>query len=143
MDENWIIQSERRYPTSGLRLNFYSIYKNPLAHPTVMMRRKCVDSGFLYDIKYKKSEDLEYWLRLKNNGFFYANVQDFVLKYRTGSDLYLKRKKDNWKFNFKARLSNFSFRSPITCLLGITISYIYTILPSFFIRTIYKYQSSK
>lgn len=142
IDEKGVILSKRKYPTFGFLLNLFSIYRNPLAHPTVIFRRECIEKGFFYDPSYKKAEDLELWLRLKKNGFRIANVSDFVLKYRVIGDLSKKRTKENWEYNLKARIQNFSFHNPFSGILGILFSYIYTKLPGHIIRKSYSIENN-
>ena len=49
VDHNGKLVSHRSYPLKGFRLILWTILRNPLGHPTVMFRRKLVDSGFYYD----------------------------------------------------------------------------------------------
>lgn len=143
INEDGNILSKRKYPTSNFLLKLLSIYRNPLAHPTVLMRKECVDKGFLYDVNFGKAEDLELWLRLQRNGFKIANVPDFVLNYRICGDLSEKRTIENWKFNLKARTRNYSLRAPFSGLIGIFVSYLYTKLPKFVIRATYNKENSQ
>lgn len=143
IDENDQILAHKKYPTSGFLLKCWSIYRNPMAHPTIMMRRKCVDEGFVYDDTFNKAEDLEYWLRLRKNGFKLANMPVDLLKYRINGDLSLKRESENWSYNLKARRKNFSLRLPLSSLIGISVSYIYTKLPKSIIRATYLKENSK
>lgn len=143
IDENEQIISHRKYPTSGFIFKIHSTYRNPLAHPTVMLRQECVEKGFLYDESFTMAEDLELWLRLQKNGFNLANMKNFLLKYRILGDLSSKRTNDNWSFNHKARVKNFSLRTPFLSLVSIIVSFTYTIMPNFIIKAVYKKENSK
>jgi len=142
IDEKDKIIAHKKYPTSGFLLKCWSIYRNPMAHPTIMMRKKCVDDGFIYDETFSKAEDLEYWLRLRKNGFVLANMPVDLIKYRINGDLSLKRKGDNWSYNLKARKINFNLKHPVSSLIGIYVSYIYTKLPKWIIRATYLKENS-
>jgi len=137
------IVSSRKYPTSKWLFRLLSTYRTPLAHPTVMLRQECVDKGFFYDESFFRAEDLELWLRLKKNGFKLANMKDFLLKYRVCGDLAQKRTNDHWIFNHKARLKNFSIKDPFFSVISVIISFMYTIMPSGIIRTIYLRENKK
>jgi glycosyltransferase EpsE len=143
IDEKGQITSYRKYPTSCLKFKWLSVYRTPLAHPTVMLRKACIQEGFLYDESYKKSEDLEYWLRLRKNGYKLANMPDYLLKYRVCGDLSQKRVNDHWIYNYKARIKNFYFNDLFFNLLSVIVSFSYTIMPNFIMRSIYRKENSR
>lgn len=136
------IISKRKYPTSKLMLKCFSTFRNPLAHPTVMIRKVCVDKGFYYDESFCKAEDLELWLRLQKNGYHIANMPIFLINYRICGDLSLKRTSDNWVYNLKARTKNFSRKDPLFSIIGIIISFVYTKLPKTIIRATYNKENN-
>ncbi|NBA85280.1 glycosyltransferase [Emticicia sp. CRIBPO] len=56
--------------------------KNPIVHPTVMLRNSLIqDLGLKYDYDYPKYEDYKLWLDLVNECDFY-NIQNILLSYR-------------------------------------------------------------
>lgn len=137
------ITSERFYPLGGLKLHFWSILRNPLAHPTVMFRSLIVKQGFLYDEDQKKAEDIELWLRLKRNGFKIKNMSDKLLNYRVVGNLALKRNKEQWIYNYKARKKNLSLKYPLFSILTIIVSFLFTITPNTIVKRVYKRENSK
>lgn len=56
----------------------------PMAHPTIMMRKKVADS-FRYDGRFIASEDLEAWTRLIHH-FTFANMNENLVHYRMRPD---------------------------------------------------------
>ena len=62
------VVSERRYKTTPNKIRQMFMYRNPLAHPTIMFRRNIIDCGFFYDPRFKKAEDVEFYLRLYKHG---------------------------------------------------------------------------
>lgn len=94
MDENGQITSSRSYPTGGLKFFLFSCARNPLAHPTIMMRREVVEKGYRYDESLKMSEDLDFWLRLMNDGYKLANLPDTLINYRVMGNFLEKRSSD-------------------------------------------------
>lgn len=57
------------------------IFENCMIHPTVMMRRSLIDSGWRYDETFY-AEDLNLWMRMASEGVRFANLPDHLLKYR-------------------------------------------------------------
>lgn len=143
INENDQVISYRKYPTGTFAFNWLSVYRTPLAHPTVMMRRNIVEAGFFYDESFKKSEDLEYWLRLRKNGYKLANMPDYLLNYRVCGDLSKKRVNNHWSYNLKARKKNFSWQLPLINSLSLLVSFLYSIMPSIIMRTIYSIENNR
>lgn len=136
------IVSYRNYPCGGIRLLLWSIIRNPLAHPTVMFRTSIVQSGLYYDVKQKKAEDIEFWLRLQKCGFQIENIPDRLLNYRVEGDLALKRR-NQWRYNFVARRKNFNWKSPFFSLCSILVSFLFIILPFSIVKSVYGRENSK
>lgn len=143
INEKGDIISERNYPSSALAFKRMFVFRNPLAHPTIMFRRKIIDNGFFYDPQFKKAEDLEFYLRLYKNGFKICNMQDKLLNYRVVGDLRNKREHDNWYYNHKARTKNFIITKPIFSSLSWLVSLAYEFAPKSIISYIYNRENSK
>jgi glycosyltransferase involved in cell wall biosynthesis len=56
---------------------------NPIAHPTVIMRRQAVEAAGGYRPAYLRAEDYDLWLRLAERGKL-ANIAEPLLDYRVG-----------------------------------------------------------
>ncbi|MBI51977.1 MAG: glycosyltransferase [Chloroflexi bacterium] len=138
IDENGLEISSRKYPKSSSALKLWSIFRNPLAHPTVMMRRGIIDEGFLYDEDFSKAEDLELWLRLMNNNHKIYNLEQFLLSYRVVGNFSDKRFGENFQYNFLARRKNFSWRKPISGAISLVFAKMYTFVPKRLIDSAYK-----
>ena len=54
IDEQDVVQSERRYPTTPAAIQRKFIFRSPFAHPTIMFRRRIIDAGIRYNPEYKK-----------------------------------------------------------------------------------------
>jgi len=54
--------------------------KSPVAHPTVMIKRKLLQRG--YDTEFEAAQDYELWLYLYSQGAKIKNIQQYLLKYR-------------------------------------------------------------
>lgn len=78
-----------KYPTTSKEIKVESFFRNPLAHPSVMIRKKKFDEHKLhFDTKYKIVEDYDLWIRCIDY-FSLANLPKVLLNYRvTSSSLY-------------------------------------------------------
>ena len=131
IDENDAIKSERLYATTDKAFLKYAIFRNPIAHPTVMFRKQLVDKGFTYDETLKRSEDLDLWLRLLKAGYKLKNLDEKILNYRVLSQQMKKRGRDQWKYNLKIRKRNFTFKHFGFSLCSVCVSFLYNLIPNF------------
>ncbi len=130
MDENGQIISSRSYPTGGLKFFLFSCARNPLAHPTIMMRREVVDKGYRYDDTLRMSEDLDFWLRLMNDGFKLANLPDTLLDYRVMGNFLEKRSSDvQREVMAQVRHKNFDKRHLVHSVLSVFSGWLFTHVP--------------
>lgn len=143
INETGMIVSERIYPLHGMKLQLWTIFRTPLAHPTVMFRSAIIRKGGFYDTEQKKAEDIEFWLRLKKNGFCIENLPDKLLNYRVVGDFSLKRNHEQWVFNYRARKKNFSWRSPLFSLASIIVSFLFILVPAGVVKSIYNMENGK
>ena len=130
MDEKGQITSARVYPTDGMKFFLFSCVRNPLAHPTVMMRREVVDKGYRYEDTLRMSEDLDLWLRLMNDGYKLANIPDTVLNYRVLDNFLEKRTSDLQREVMKeVRDKNFDKRHLLHSILSCICGWLFTHVP--------------
>jgi glycosyltransferase involved in cell wall biosynthesis len=96
----------RNYPLLHEDIVKRFIFTNAMAHPTIMFRKSILENSVSgYDATFKYAEDLEFWLRLLNNGAKFANLSSTLVRYRQQITY---RNRENWTFNAKARIKNFS-----------------------------------
>ena len=104
-----------------------------------MMRSKIVDRGYLYNEKLKMSEDLDFWLRLMNDGYKIANLPDTVLRFRVQSDFINKRVNEKQRmYMSKVRKMNFRTKHPVHGVLSVVAGWIFTHISAESIKTMYK-----
>lgn len=133
------IISARKYPLGGPQLYFFSCFRNPLAHPTIMMRRSLVDHGFRYDESLKMSEDLDFWLRVMNKSLKIANVPDTVLNYRVADNFIEKRScRKQVEYMANVRKKNFDSRHLFHSILSNAAGWTFTHVPVGAIQKAYK-----
>lgn len=65
--------------------------RNPLNHPTIMLRRKVFEHGLRYKADVGLVEDWNLWIDAAAAGFRFANLREEVLIFRRGNDFFRKR----------------------------------------------------
>ncbi len=70
-----------RYPTEPGIIKSLLLFQCPLAHPTVMLRKKILNKKLYYNPLYIYAEDYEFWTRLSKYTSI-ANIGEVLLEYR-------------------------------------------------------------
>ena len=142
MDKKGQITSSRKYPLGGMKFFLFSCCRNPLAHPTVMMRREIIDMGYRYDETLRMSEDLDLWLRLMNDGYELANLPDTVLDFRVMANFLEKRSSDvQREVMAQVRNKNFDKRHLIHSVLSFLAGWLFTHVPRHAIDKVYQLEN--
>lgn len=81
----------RHYPLTHQQACKYILKASPLAHPSVMMRKKIFDEGIRYNEKYRTSQDVALWFDAMRAGYRIANLDEVILLFRHSSDVYKRR----------------------------------------------------
>lgn len=143
INESGVVLSQRVYPSKGLSLRVGSIFRSPVAHPTVMFRRTIIENNIFYDDTFKKAEDTEFWFRLRNSGFNIENLPYNLLDFRISGDLAKKRNTEHFSYNHKARYKNFSWKYFYVDIPSILITKLYLIIPEKIISYIYSVENKQ
>lgn len=86
-------------------LHLISQAKQPVAHPTVMMKRNIFTRFGLYDSRFDNAEDHELWYRFYSHGVKFANLNDFLYKKRIhNSNISILRRKAQVSTTLKINL---------------------------------------
>ena len=105
IDENdRVTRKVVKYPETHEQCLSSFMYRDPLAHPTVMFRTSFFKKAGKYSINVPLFEDTLMWYQGFMNRCIYANVPTVCLKFRRTSDFYSKRG------NVKAMVSLFRYR---------------------------------
>lgn len=105
-------------------------YGDGIIHPSVMMRKKDIQSVGGYK-NYKRAEDLSLWFELVMKGFRLFVIDRVLLNYRVNEEDYSKRKFKTRGGEIKARLHYYYLtKAPVLAYLVIVKSIISSILPS-------------
>ena len=70
-------------PTDDAELKSVLLSRNPMAHPTVMMRRSALETAGGYREPFVFAEDYDLWLRIAEHGKI-ANLKEPLVRYRSG-----------------------------------------------------------
>lgn len=144
INEDSGVVSHRTYPTGTIEMWMYSCARCPVAHPTVLMRTEIKDAGYRYNEELKVCEDLDLWLRLLNNGYKLANLEDTVLKYRVQSNFNEKRVNDSQrKCMADVRKANFRWSHPIHGALSVASGWLFTHVSASSIKNLYDRENRK
>lgn len=127
--------AHRIYPQTPNKIASAMQLTNAIAHPTVMFRKEAIDRYGGYNPSYRYCEDLDLWLRWMNAGLLFANLTQVLVQYRQDNT---RREQINWRYNLKARLSNFSYQHLIRRIIGITCIAAWVAVPGKLQEQIYK-----
>ncbi len=138
INKNGEVISHRSYPLGGVKLWLFSCFRNPFAHPAIMMRHTVIDNGFIYNERLKMSEDLDLWLRLMNKGYKFANLKDTVLRYRVQENFNKKRTDiKQRKSTAQVRKNNFAKKHFLHGMLSALGGWLFLHLPANSLSKIY------
>lgn len=105
-------------------------YGDSIIHPSVMMRKKDIQSVGGYK-NYKRAEDLSLWFELVMKGFRLFVIDRVLLNYRVNKEDYSKRKLKTRGGEIKARLHYYRLtKAPVLAYLVIVKSIASSILPT-------------
>lgn len=121
-----------------------SMYKaNPIAHPSVMIRREVFDKGLKYNERYRTSQDLALWFDIILSGYAIYNLQKPLLYFRRDDAVFKRRAKLKDSFLelkiHEAGIYKLYGFSPYKSLFPI-FRFIFRLLPNSLIRSFYDSQ---
>lgn len=92
----------RHYPDNPTLIRKYICKASPLAHPTVMFRKSVFsDNGFVYNEKYRTSQDLALWFDILYAGLNISNLQEVTIRFRRDIDVFKRRSRKKAMNEFK------------------------------------------
>ena len=115
-------------PMSNSEIRNKLFYKNPLCHPSVMMRTKVVQElgGYLGG---KYAEDFDLWLRVcLESNYEFANLDQFLLSYNVSQSGDARKSRVAYANTASAQLRNFLISGNYKWALGAILSFIKSIL---------------
>lgn len=129
----------RHYPQTHEECVKFIVKACPLAHPSVMMRRRIFDEGLKYDERYRMSQDIKLWYDAVLAGYRLGNIPEVTLFFRREGDVFRRRSRAKAWNEFKIYMNGIyrlkglftlSYRYPIA-------RYIFRNLPPSMVKSIY------
>lgn len=129
----------RRYPQTHEECVKFIVKACPLAHPSVMMRKRIFDEGLKYDERYRMSQDIKLWYDAVLAGYRLGNIPEVTLFFRREGDVFRRRSRAKAWNEFKIYMNGIyrlkglftlSYRYPIA-------RYVFRNLPPSLVKRIY------
>ena len=118
--------ANRRYPQTSTAIAKGMQLTTTIAHSTVMYRKEAIELHGGYNPDFRFAEDLDLWLRWMNAGRRFANLPQVLVQYRQDNT---RRDQRHWRFNLRARISNFSGQYAVRRAIGIACIVTWVALP--------------
>lgn len=118
------------------------LYRNALAHPTVMFRRGVFERGHRYDTRCVIMQDYELWSRLILAGEIISNVPEYLLWFRIGDSFFSRRHGLRRAWNEVCLRLNFARRAGLSRpshLAGLFALFLVRVMPAAVKRLAYKH----
>ena len=129
----------RHYPQTHEECVKFIVKACPLAHPSVMMRKRIFDEGLRYDERYMMSQDIQLWYDAVLAGYRLGNIPEVTVFFRREGDVFRRRSRAKAWNEFKIYMSGIyrlkglftlSYRYPIA-------RYIFRNLPPSLVKRLY------
>ncbi len=129
----------RHYPQTHEECVKFIVKACPLAHPSVMMRKRIFDEGLKYDERYRMSQDIKLWYDAVMAGYRLGNIPEVTLFFRREGDVFRRRSRAKAWNEFKIYMNGIyrlkglftlSYRYPIA-------RYVFRNLPPTLVKRIY------
>jgi len=138
-DENNVV-GMRKVPELHDDIVAYSKRRNPMNHPAVMFKKGSVLNVGSYE-EIKGFEDYYLWVKMIRNGCIFYNIQEPLLKFRTGKGMIKRRGSFNYsstEVNFFKTLHEIGYINQSEYLKIVFIRTLFRILPNNFRLFLYR-----
>ena len=136
IDENGNLLGQKKFPADSSTIKKALCVKNAISHATVMYRKKCVEMFGGYNEKFVAAEDYEMWMRWRNNGVEFANIEEKLVVYRVPNAC--RRNRFNWQHNLQAKILHFQKKYLLRNLCGILLVFLAWVFPPRLLEPIYR-----
>lgn len=138
-DESGKHLAYRKLPTDPDSLRKIYMTRTPFAHPSVIYRRELIEKAGLYPTDTILMEDNVLWGRALKEGLKFANIPEFLFRFRIDRDFYKRRSgiKYGWKYILRRSESDYILNSPFYLFPLIIVKGLLKMFPSFISKYIY------
>ena len=139
IDEHGTFLAERKLPINHEKLRYRFYFRIPFAHPSVMYRTSMIKKAGLYPVDTYLMEDIVLWGRVLNENLHFANIPEFLLKYRKDGGFYRRRSgiRYGWQFIITKFKINKLIKSPFYSYIVTFFIGIIKMMPTFILRYFY------
>ncbi len=134
------IISYRKLPEFHEKIVKYAKLRSPINHPAVMFKKDSVlKAGGYREMLW--FEDYYLWCRMINQGAKFHNIQEPLVKMRIGNGLISRRSGIKYaiaEYYFQKKLYNMGFINHTEFIRNISLRFILRILPTSFLKNIYR-----
>jgi glycosyltransferase involved in cell wall biosynthesis len=131
----------RRLPETDAEIKAYARWRCPFNHMTVMYRKSALESLGAYKDFGAVGDDYELWARFILNGYKAANIQEVLVKARTGEAFFKQRRRGIKYFKNELREINELYRmgllKPWHYLFHFTTKAIVRLSPPWLVKIFY------
>lgn len=134
------IVGQKKVPENHSDILKYAKFRSPINHPTVMFNKKAVLESGSYE-KMPGFEDYYLWVKMLKKGYQFYNIQEPLLKFRTGKETIKRRGGLEYFKNEKALFKKFveiEFLNYFQYLLSLSMRFPVRIAPKNFRMFFYK-----
>lgn len=141
IDESGRHLSYRRLPSDHESLRKRYFTRTPFAHSSVMFRRELIEKAGLYPTDTVLMEDNVLWGRALKEGLTFANIPEYLLKFRIDKDFFKRRSGIKYGCNFiKTKFKiNRLLNSPLFAYILLIEIGIIKMMPPFAHRSYYSF----
>ncbi len=100
IDEEGKNNSYRRLPVGHEALRRLYFTRTPFAHPSVIYRRQLIEKSGFYPTDTVLMEDNVLWAKALSQGLRFANIPEYLLKFRKDERFYTRRSGLKYGWNF-------------------------------------------
>ena len=120
-------KSKTNFPINNSEIIKSLPYFNPIIHSSVCFRKKIL-TNFSYNVKYKKAQDYELWMKLKKKNINFFNLPEFLvtvnkIKPTSFTDL---------KYDIKVKIINNNFEDKLITILKLPFLIFKVLINNFF-----------
>jgi glycosyltransferase involved in cell wall biosynthesis len=142
IDENKVLIANSKLPEKHDDIKRYYSLRSPLAHPSVMFRRSFIENTGFYPTDTFLMEDNALWGNALRCGLKFANLPEYLLKYRMDKTFFSRRSGFYYGWNYiKTKfVINKKLKMPIQYYVLSFIIGVVKMMPSFLLRFIYNFK---
>lgn len=139
IDESGKVISNQKLPVGHDEIEIFSFRRSPVAHSSVMFRRELIEKAGYYPTDTFRFEDYVLWANALSRNLKFANIPDYLLKFRVDKDFYKRR--SGIKYGIGYIIARFkvckTLKTPFSIYLYSILVGIGRMMPVFIIKSIY------